>query len=64
MAGTNKSSLISAQVWLTDMRHFTAHCEAWNKWVDHANPPVRACVLFPELWATGMSSAARSSASS
>ncbi|MEO5867946.1 MAG: Rid family hydrolase, partial [Sphingomonas sp.] len=38
MAGTNKSNLLTAQVWLTDMRHFTAHCDAWNEWVDPANP--------------------------
>lgn len=44
MAGTDKSKLLSAQVWLSDMRLFEAHNAAWNAWVDRENPPVRACV--------------------
>jgi enamine deaminase RidA (YjgF/YER057c/UK114 family) len=41
MAGTDKSKLLAAQVWLSDMRLFEAHNAAWNAWVDRANPPVR-----------------------
>ena len=44
MAGTDKSKLLSAQVWLSDMRLFDAHNAAWNEWVDRENPPVRACL--------------------
>jgi enamine deaminase RidA (YjgF/YER057c/UK114 family) len=50
-AGTNRSKLLSAQVWLADMSLFAAHNEVWNEWVDHENPPARACVqagLFRE----------------
>jgi enamine deaminase RidA (YjgF/YER057c/UK114 family) len=43
-AGTSKSKLLTAQVWLSDMRLFEAHNAAWNEWVDRENPPVRACV--------------------
>jgi enamine deaminase RidA (YjgF/YER057c/UK114 family) len=43
-AGTNKSKLLTAQVWLSDMRLFDDHNAVWNDWVDHDNPPVRACV--------------------
>ncbi len=43
-AGTDKSRLLTAQVWLADMATFVEHNEAWNEWVDPANPPVRACV--------------------
>ncbi|HWN35617.1 MAG TPA: RidA family protein [Pseudonocardia sp.] len=43
-AGTDKSKLLSAQVWLRDMSTFSAHNEVWNEWVDPANPPVRACI--------------------
>src|SRR5262245_10015145 len=43
-AGTDKSKLLTAQVWLSDMRLFRQHNLAWNEWVDAANPPVRACV--------------------
>jgi enamine deaminase RidA (YjgF/YER057c/UK114 family) len=52
-AGTNKSKLLSAQVWLADMRFFRQHNLAWNEWVDPKNPPVRACVQA-ELFAPGL----------
>lgn len=53
-AGTNKSKLLSARVWLTDMALFADHNEAWNAWVDPKNPPVRACLHSPALWRPGM----------
>ena len=43
-AGTGKSRLLIAQVWLSDMRLFEEHNAFWNEWVDRNNPPVRACV--------------------
>jgi enamine deaminase RidA (YjgF/YER057c/UK114 family) len=52
-AGTNKSKLLTAQVWLADMRYFRQHNLAWNEWVDPQNPPVRACVQA-ELFAPGL----------
>lgn len=52
-AGTDKSKALTAQVWLSDIGDFHAHNEAWNAWVDHQNPPVRACVeaklIYPNL---------------
>jgi enamine deaminase RidA (YjgF/YER057c/UK114 family) len=53
-AGTDKSKLLSAQVWLTDMAHFEAHNAAWNAWVDPKNPPVRACLHSSQLWLPGL----------
>ena len=44
LAGTDKSRLLSAQVWIADMRLFEEHNCVWNEWVDLANPPVRACL--------------------
>ena len=44
LAGTDKSRLLTAQVWLADMRHFAEHNAVWNAWVDPSNAPVRACV--------------------
>jgi enamine deaminase RidA (YjgF/YER057c/UK114 family) len=44
LAGTSKSKLLIAQVWLADMRYFAAHNAVWNAWVDPQNAPVRACV--------------------
>ena len=52
-AGTDKSRLLAAQVWLADMRLFEDHNAAWNEWVDRQNPPVRACVRA-ELWQPNM----------
>jgi enamine deaminase RidA (YjgF/YER057c/UK114 family) len=53
-SGTSKSKLLTAQVWLTDMQLFGAHNDVWNEWVDRQNPPVRACVVSPQLWRPGM----------
>jgi enamine deaminase RidA (YjgF/YER057c/UK114 family) len=50
MAGTDKSKLLTAQVWLTDMDDFADHNDAWNEWVDPDHPPVRACLQSPRLW--------------
>ena len=52
-AGTDKSKLLQANLWITDMANFSAMNEVWNAWVDPENPPVRACVkadlAVPEL---------------
>ena len=53
-AGSHKSKVLAAQVWLTDMNLFAAHNDAWNEWVDPKNPPVRACLLSPQLWRPGL----------
>jgi len=52
-AGTDKSKLLTAQVWLSDMQLFHDHNSVWNEWVDQANPPVRACV-GAQLWKPGL----------
>jgi enamine deaminase RidA (YjgF/YER057c/UK114 family) len=52
-AGTDKTQLLTAQVWLRDMSLFAAHNAAWNAWVDPANPPARVCVSA-ELWQPGL----------
>src|SRR5215813_3694333 len=43
-AGTNKSTLLSANLWIKDMALFAAMNAVWNEWVEPANPPARACV--------------------
>ena len=40
--GSSKSKLLWAQLWVTDMRHFEAMNEVWDRWIDPDNPPVRA----------------------
>lgn len=42
-SGTDKSKLLQAQVWLTDMANFQAFNEVWDKWVVPGQPPARAC---------------------
>ena len=53
-AGTDKSRVLTAQVWLTDMSDFADHNDAWNEWVDQDSPPVRACLHSPQLWRPGL----------
>jgi enamine deaminase RidA (YjgF/YER057c/UK114 family) len=53
-AGTNRSRLLSVQVWLTDMALFADHNSVWNAWVDGKNPPVRMCAHSPQLWRPGL----------
>ena len=43
-AGSDKSKLISATIWLTDMRDFAEMNEVWDAWVSPGNTPGRACV--------------------
>ncbi len=43
-AGTDKSKILSANVWLTDIREKDQMDAAWKAWVDPDNKPVRACV--------------------
>jgi enamine deaminase RidA (YjgF/YER057c/UK114 family) len=43
-AGTDKSKLISANVWLADISTFDEMNEVWDAWVAAGSPPARACV--------------------
>lgn len=43
-AGTDKSKLLSATVYLADMSAFSKMNAAWDAWVDRANAPARATV--------------------
>jgi enamine deaminase RidA (YjgF/YER057c/UK114 family) len=42
--GTNKSKLLSATVYISDMAQKSAMNDAWLAWIDRKNPPTRACV--------------------
>ena len=45
LAGTSKDKIVSATIWLTDIRNREAMNEAWIAWVgSEANAPARACV--------------------
>jgi len=43
-AGTDRSKVISANVWLSDISTFDQMNAVWDEWVTTGNPPARACV--------------------
>ena len=42
-AGTDKSRLLTATIYLSDFRYYDGMNAAWDRWVDKANPPARDC---------------------
>jgi enamine deaminase RidA (YjgF/YER057c/UK114 family) len=62
-AGTDKSKILSAQIFITDMRNFAAMNQVWDTWVDSSNPPARATIqaglATPELLVEIMAIAAK-----
>jgi enamine deaminase RidA (YjgF/YER057c/UK114 family) len=43
-AGSDKSKLLSATIWLADIALFNDMNQIWDAWIDPDNPPTRACV--------------------
>lgn len=43
-AGSGKSKILSATVWLANMGTYDEMNAAWDAWLDKANPPARATV--------------------
>lgn len=43
-AGTDKTKLLSATIWITDMATFNEMNAVWDAWVSPGNTPGRACV--------------------
>jgi enamine deaminase RidA (YjgF/YER057c/UK114 family) len=41
-AGTDKTRILSAQIWLADMADFPAMNAVWDSWVPQGNTPARA----------------------
>ena len=48
-AKTDKSRLLSATIWLTDMATFAEMNSVWQSWVVQGEAPARATVLSPHL---------------
>jgi enamine deaminase RidA (YjgF/YER057c/UK114 family) len=42
--GSSKSKVLSATIWVTDIRNRAPMNEVWSAWVDPKNLPARACV--------------------
>ena len=53
-AGTDKSKLLTANIWLTSMATFNEMNAAWDAWVSPGNTPARATVEA-KLAAPGLS---------
>ncbi|MCK9908910.1 RidA family protein [Microbacteriaceae bacterium K1510] len=43
-AGTDKSKLLTANIWITDMANFAGMNAVWDAWVSPGNTPARATV--------------------
>lgn len=43
-AGSSKSNILQATLWLSDISTADEMNAVWDAWVDPANPPARACV--------------------
>jgi len=42
--GSSKSKILTATIWVTDIRNRAPMNEVWTAWVDKQNLPARACV--------------------
>lgn len=42
--GSGKSKVLSATIWVTDIRNRAPMNEVWSAWADAKNLPARACV--------------------
>jgi enamine deaminase RidA (YjgF/YER057c/UK114 family) len=42
--GSSKSSLLQVTIWLPDMASYAEFNAVWDRWIDPAHPPARACV--------------------
>ena len=43
-AGTDKSKLLQATIWLQDIRTVDEMNKVWDAWITPGNPPARACI--------------------
>lgn len=41
-AGTDKTRILSTQIWLADIADFAEMNKVWDAWVPQGNPPARA----------------------
>lgn len=42
-AGSDKSNMLQATIWISDMAYFGEMNTVWDAWIDQGNPPTRAC---------------------
>jgi enamine deaminase RidA (YjgF/YER057c/UK114 family) len=44
LCGSDKSKILTAIVYIADMKRKGEMNRAWDEWVDTRNPPMRACI--------------------
>jgi enamine deaminase RidA (YjgF/YER057c/UK114 family) len=44
LCGSHKSRILSAIVYITDIKRKSEMNRAWDEWVDADHPPMRACI--------------------
>src|SRR3981189_2666474 len=44
LCGSDKSKILSAIVYIADIKRKGEMNRAWDEWVDTSNPPMRACI--------------------
>ena len=44
LCGTTRSKILSATIYLADVKQKSELNRAWDEWVDPENPPMRACI--------------------
>ncbi len=42
--GSDKSRILSAQIWLANIGHYAAMNEVWDEWMPEGDAPARACI--------------------
>ncbi len=42
-AGSDKSNMLQATIWISDIAYFGEMNTVWDAWIDIDNPPTRAC---------------------
>ncbi len=43
-AGSDKTRILSAQIWLANIGHFSEMNKVWDAWVPEGHAPARACI--------------------
>ncbi len=43
-AGSDKTKILSAQIWVASIGHFAPMNEVWDNWVPEGHAPARACI--------------------
>lgn len=43
-AGSSRSKILQAVIWVSDIRHRAAMNEVWTQWLEPKNLPGRACI--------------------